>query len=236
MGLEKGKSVATPGVKEKGVTVDKALTPTESTLYRSMAMRINYLAQDRPDMQYAGKELACGMSAPAEAHWQKLKRLGRYLIDKPRVVLRYEPQHGVTFIDSTADTDLAGCKSARKSTNGGALTLGRHCLKHWSTTQAVDALSSVEAEFYGAAKGASALLGCVSFGKDLGLPMKGRIHTNITAAMGMVIRRGLGKTRHINANCLWVQVRLHASGFTAHKGGTDDNVGYLFTKCLNRCS
>ena len=66
--MEKGKSVATPGVKEKDVTVDTALTPTETTLYRSMTMRTNYLAQDRPDIQYAGEELARGMSAPTEGH------------------------------------------------------------------------------------------------------------------------------------------------------------------------
>ena len=54
VGLEKGKSVATPGV-EKDVAVDKALTPTEATLYRSMTVMINYLAQDSPDIQYAGK-------------------------------------------------------------------------------------------------------------------------------------------------------------------------------------
>ncbi len=78
--------------KKKDVAVDKALTPTETTLYRSMTMRTNYLAQDRPDIQYAGKEPARGMDVSTyRKHWQKLKRLGRYFIDKPRIVLRYEP-------------------------------------------------------------------------------------------------------------------------------------------------
>ena len=124
-------------------------------------------------IQHAGKELARGTSTPTEEHWQKLKRLGRYLIDKLRTRLRYEPQNNVIFIDARVETDLAGCKSTRKSTNGGALTLGRHRLKHWSTTQAVSAMSSGEAEFFGLVKGASALLGCMLLAEDFGLLMLG---------------------------------------------------------------
>ena len=41
-------------------------------------MRASYLAQDRPDIQFAVNELARGMSSPTEADALKLKRLGRY--------------------------------------------------------------------------------------------------------------------------------------------------------------
>ena len=115
-------------------------------------MRLNYLAQDRPDIQFACKELAKGMSSPTEGDWQKLKRLGRYLIGNPRVVFNFKYKDKATFLDSRVDTDHAGCVKTRKSTNGGALTFGKHCLKTWSTTQAVIALSSGEAEYYGVVK------------------------------------------------------------------------------------
>ncbi len=111
--------------------------------------------------------------------------------------------------------------------------LGNHCLKTWSTTQAVIALSSGEAEFYGIVKGASVLLGALSLARDMGVALKGRVHTDSSAAKGIASRRGLGKTRHIHTQYLWVQERVQAKDFSLHKESTQDNVGDLFTKHLD---
>ncbi len=172
-------------------------------------MRLSYLAQDRPDIQFSCKEVAKGMLAPTEGDWQKLKRLGRYLVGKPRVILY-------------------------KSTNGGALTFGKHCAKSWSTTQSVIALSSGEAEYYGIVKGGSVLLGAISTARDLGIETKGQIHTGSTAAKGIANRRGLGRTRHIHVNYFWIQERVSSGDFTVHKVPTDDNPVDLFTKYLDQ--
>jgi hypothetical protein len=150
------------------------------------------------------------------------------------MVLIYRPQYGDIFMDARVDTDHAGCLKTRKSTNGGALMHGRHTIKTWSSTQATIALSSGEAEYYGVVKGASVLLGALSLCKDFGLPTKGRVHTDSSAAKGMANRRGLGKTRHIDTQYLWVQERLQAGDFTLLKEGTNDNVGDLFTKHLEQ--
>jgi len=70
-----------------------------------------------------------------------------------------------------SDTDFAGCRNERKSTSGGVIMFGGHCLKSWSLTQKVIALSSGEAEYYGLVKSGSqgigirALLG--GFGRHL---------------------------------------------------------------------
>ena len=137
-------------------------------------------------------------------------------------------------MDARVDTDHAGCLKTRRSTNGGALMHGLHTIKSWSSTQSVIALSSGEAEYYGVVKGASVLLGALSLCKDLGIEMKGRVHTDSSAAKGMASRRGLGKTRHIDTQYLWVQERLSSGSFTLHKEGTNDNVGDLFTKHLEQ--
>ena len=63
--------------------------------------------------------------------------------------------------------------------------------------------------------------------------MQDRIYTGRPAAQGIASRRGLGKTRHIDTQVLWVQERLQASSFTLHKESTADNVGDLFTKHLD---
>ena len=70
--------------------------------------------------------------------------------------------------------------------------------------------------------------------KDLGLNLKGRVHTDSSAAKGIASRRGLGKTRHIDTQFLWVQERIQAGDFTLHKESTNDNVGDLFTKHLDQ--
>ncbi len=53
LGLQKGKSVVTPGVKEKlDQDSEKSLEVSMATLYLSLTMRLSYLAQDRPDIQF----------------------------------------------------------------------------------------------------------------------------------------------------------------------------------------
>ena len=56
------------------------LCPAETTRYRCLVARANYLAADRPDLKYATKELCRGMARPTRAHWHRLKRFGRYLV------------------------------------------------------------------------------------------------------------------------------------------------------------
>ena len=70
--------------------------------------------------------------------------------------------------------------------------------------------------------------------KDLGITVKGRIHTDSSAAKGIANRRGLGKTRHIHVNYLWIQERLHSGDFPLYKEKTDNNVGDLFIKYLDQ--
>ena len=52
--------------------------------------------------------------------------------------------------------------------SGGAIMIGKHCLKTWSKTQALVAKSSGEAELYAVVKGAAEALGMVTLARDLG--------------------------------------------------------------------
>ena len=73
--------------------------------------------------------------------------------------------------------------------------LGTHVLKSWSTNQAVIALSSGEAEYYGMVKGASQSIGLRGLADDLGVTYKGpiQINTDASAAIGIGSRLGTGK-------------------------------------------
>merc|ERR1711873_57450 len=82
MELDTGtKPAVTPGVKrEEESDDDLEMSPHESTEYRAIVARANYLAQDRSDIQYAVKELCRNMSCPPRGDWKTLKRLSRYLL------------------------------------------------------------------------------------------------------------------------------------------------------------
>ena len=89
-------SVVTPGetkdVKEEEGE-EQGLRGADATLFRALVARANYLAQDRTDIAFAVKELCRRMSSPREGDWKGLKRLGRYLVDKRRLICEFKYQH-----------------------------------------------------------------------------------------------------------------------------------------------
>ena len=93
------------------------------------------------------------MSNPTVRAWNGLKRLGRYLVDHPRLVQEFRRQGRHDKLIAWPDTDYAGCPRTRKSTSGGVMTIGGHVIKSWSSTQKVVDLSSGEADYYGLVKG-----------------------------------------------------------------------------------
>ena len=99
LGLKASKGVSTPGRREdkpegeqEGHESEKELTNNEATLFRGIAARCNYLAFDRPDMQYAAKEICREMSKPTNRALDRLERLGRYLKQCPRLVRQFDQQ------------------------------------------------------------------------------------------------------------------------------------------------
>ena len=110
--------------------------------------------------------------------------------------------------------------------------LGQHLIKSWSTTQGPISLSSGEAEFYGVVKASSVALGYQAMMEDLGLRMAVRVWTDSTATMGICGRRGLGKLRHIDTQCLWIQQKVRRKDIELRKIRGEMNPADLFTKHL----
>ena len=176
--------------------------------YRAITARANYLSQARTDIQYAVKELSRAMSKPTVGDWERLKRLGRYLVYKPRVSIRFAYQQAPRELSMYMDSDYAGCPKTRKSTSGGLGRYGGHVLKSWSTTQSIVTLSSGEAEYYGLARGASMGLGLRALASDLGIEVGLKLYSDAAAAIEIAMRRGVGKVRHIEVHQLWLQDRI----------------------------
>ena len=169
------------------------------------------------------------MSIPAEAAWQALKRLCRYLVGLPRMVFHY-PWPTVDHVDIYTDTDWAGCPRTRKSTSGGCALLGSHPIKTWSSTQSSVALSSGEAEFNGVVRGAGVGLGYQSLLRDLGIHVGLRVWTDSSAAIGICSRQGLGKLRHLDTHTLWIQQAVRSKRVDLGKMAGEVNPADLSTK------
>lgn len=146
MHMEECKPLSSPGVKVSSDELEqenKPLVGEAVTLYRSGAAGCNYLSVDRPDIPFATKEMCRAMSRPVESDMVNLKHACRDLKGHPRLVQRLSGRVPPAWeLHVYVDSDWAGCRKTRKSTNGRCMVLNRNCLKTWSTTQAVRALSS----------------------------------------------------------------------------------------------
>ena len=227
-----GNKYANPG----GDVVEEILMdPVEARRYRAIVARLNYLATDRPDLQYATKECCKRMARPMCADWARLKRVGRYLKGYGRLIqlLPWEARK-FEFVGH-ADSDWAGDKVTMKSTSGGAIYSGQSLIKSWSCNQSVIALSSGEAELYALTRLATQTVGIMSMAADFDCPMRGRIKSDSSAAIAISSRNGLGgKSRHIRVQYLWIQEALREESLTLQKIQTSNNTADLLTKHLGR--
>merc|ERR1712078_958786 len=109
------------------------------------------------------------MAKPTQKYWNKLKRLGRYLIGHGRAVMRYDWQGHEHEVTGYSESGWAGCRVTGKSTSGGAIMIGGHFIKGWARTQNHVTLSSAEAELLALVKCSAELMGIRSMLKDIGM-------------------------------------------------------------------
>ena len=167
---------------------------------------------------------------------ERIKRLGRYLKGKPRLVQWFEWRPAMDTITTYGVVDWVGCKATRKSTSGGCVTIGRHTIKTWSKTQSFIALSSGESELYAALRAAAEIMGILSIGKDFGWELRGEAHGDASAALGVIHRQGFGKTRYTQAALLWVQEIVAEKRLNFGKVWGKENPADFFTKHLDEPS
>jgi hypothetical protein len=237
-----GMNASTKGFSANGKAEDvdnegdeEEVTGEEATAFRALAARANFLAQDCPDIQFPAKEVCRDMAVPKVGSWAKLKRLAKYLVSRESVKFRFEWQDDGQQMVVYTDSDWAGCRRTRKSTSGGAIMIGTHCIKTWSSTQGPIALSSAEAEYYSMVDGATRAKGMQTMGLEVGLKcLAGPITLceDSSAAKSFASRRGLGKMRHVDTRELWLQEEVLQSRVVVRKVWGEENPADLMTKYL----
>jgi len=237
MNLQDAKAVSTAGEEDKPWKQQEEeveLDAAQSTEYRALAARANYLAVDRADIQFAVKELCKSMAKPTVGDKRKLKRLARYLVGRPRLVSRYDWQERQGELTGFSDSDWAGCKRTARSTSGGAIMAGGHLLKSWSSTQRSITLSSGEAELVAAVKMSAELIGMTQLTADWGLDYRGRVFVDSSAAIGVAQRKGNGKLRHVRVGTLWIQEKVEDGDLDISKVRGEDNPADAMTKNVSQ--
>ena len=73
-------------------------------------------------------------------------------------------------------------------------------------------------------------LGMIQLMQDFNIVLKGVVHTDSSAALGIVSRVGIGRTRHIQVQYLWLQERLLKNDLRAVKIGGKFNVSDIMTE------
>ena len=131
-----------------------------------------------------------------------------------------------------SDSDWAGCSRTAKSTSGGAIQIGRHCVRSWSSTQKSITLSSGEAELVAAVKMCTELIGMAQLAADWNLDYECKVFVDSSAAIGIVHRRGNGKLRHVKVGMLWIQEKVEEDELKIEKVQGEDNPADLMTKHL----
>ena len=228
--------VAPIGKDTKYESDDVELGKAEARLFRATAARANFLAIDRPDIQYATKEICRDMSRPKVGSWKRLKRLARYLVEHTKVIWKFGADGRTDDDDQInvySDSDWTGCLETRKSTSGGIACVGVDAIKSWSSTQATIAISSGEAEYYALVKSAAEGLGIQSLAEDLGWNLDVVIWVDATAAKSLASRVGLGKIRHLETKYLWVQEAVQRRRITIKKIWGQVNRADVLTKPQN---
>ena len=138
------------------------------------------------------KEVCRQISRPTTRAWEMLKRVGRYLRGRPRLVWKFCWRAIVSVVDITSDANWAWCRWSRKCISGGTILIGSQLIRTYS-----------KCEFYAAVRASAGGLGILTLLKGFGVHhAKVRLGMDASAAIGMAQRTGFNKVWHVEVDVL----------------------------------
>ena len=180
------------------------------------------------------------MASPTVRHGEMLKRLVRYLSGAPNLIWTFPRQTWPGQIKVWSDTDWAGCPITRRSTSGTAITFGTHTWVTLASTQVPISTSSAEAEYYGLVKAGSRAIGIINLARDFGFESIGELSLGLlsdsSSAIGVSVRRGVGKIRNLETGALWLQQAVAMKRFSVSKVDGKKNIADIMTKFVDKAT
>ena len=197
LGLEKLTPVVTPVASPKSeelllLACAKLLNAEDSTLYRSVTMRVNHL-----DSGPSRLVIRCSLSGTRDedSHDERprgTKRVGRFLRGRKIGTIVLEPQTLLGVLEVFCDADHAGDLGTRKPRSGMAVMWGSHLINHGGAVQSTMAPSSGESEYYALLRSPVHALGIKTMLHDgqYGVKCEKNVRCDCSAARGMSARQG----------------------------------------------
>ena len=108
--------------------------------------------------------------------------------------------------------------------------LGLHYIKAWSKSQKAIALSSMEAELYASVLTAIEGRGVQNLLKDMGDLRDMVLLIDSSATLAFVQREGVGRTKHVETQWLWIQRQFREARMKGMRVNTLKNPADLMTK------
>ena len=136
------------------------------------------------------------------------------------------------YLEVIADSDWAGETQHRKSSTCAVLQASACTLACLSRGQGVRSQSSTEAEIYGATTGVMEGCHLQQLLGWLGDPLRMRLSLDSSAARSAVLRRGVGRIRHLEVKVLWIQDHTNSGRLVVDKIKGTENVADIGTKPL----
>ena len=110
---------------------------------------------------------------------------------------------------------------------------GQHNVKTWDKAQPLVTLSTAEAELVAGVKAATEGQGFRNLLADFGSEGQVTLLMDATAAIGILERRGLGVTKHIDTHWMWFQGAIRRRDILLQKVHTKQNPADLMTTFLS---
>ena len=135
-------------------------------------------------------------------------------------------------IESFTDADLGGCRTSRKSTSGGCISLNGSIIHTWAKQQDTIADSSAESEFIGMTQACKQIKYLQQFLDELGIIL-GEIpilHVDNTSAMIMVTSNIKSRVKHLDRKKYWIRDFITNQNVIVKYIETKLNLADVFTK------
>ncbi|GJU57811.1 putative ribonuclease H-like domain-containing protein [Tanacetum coccineum] len=140
------KTDSTPIEIQKPLTKDEEAADVDVHLYRSMIGSLMYLTASRPNIMFVVYPCSRFQVTPKTSHLNAVKRIFRYLKDKPKLGLWYLRVSSFN-LEAYSDSDYAGVNLDMKSTIGGCHFLSRRLISWQCKKQIIMATSTTEAGY-----------------------------------------------------------------------------------------
>ena len=250
LGQPRARSTPGPGGGDSLFNVDttKPLDSADSRLFRTMVGKLLYLSNERPDAQVVTQYLASKSSCPTEQSMKVLKHLAGYLYATRGYGVNVKNRAGVSIlrgshinhdpvcnalVEAVSDSNFANDRETRRSLSSGQVYLNSALVYSFVRNQKVVTLSSGEAELVALTQTVSeAVLIKKAWAFIFDGPVDMIARTDSSVARAIAQRAGVGRVRHLQTSCLWIQMWTASKELKVLAIPTETNPADAGTKVL----